>query len=99
MSELADRQRFSATDLLANSLNAPAGLASIGSGSKGNGTIVALGQGRFLVDCGFALRTVESRLTHLGLRPGDLDAIFVSHEHSDHASGVAALAHKYAIPV
>lgn len=75
------------------------GFASLGSGSRGNGTVVCVGGALFLVDCGFTLKQTEKRLARLGLSAGDLDAIVVSHEHSDHISGVAALAHKYAIPV
>jgi phosphoribosyl 1,2-cyclic phosphodiesterase len=75
------------------------GFASLGSGSKGNGTVVALADRIFLVDCGFTLRQTEQRLARLGLSGGDLDGIFVTHEHADHISGVAALAHKYAVPV
>ena len=75
------------------------GLASLGSGSRGNGTLVRLGRSLFLVDCGFTVKQTEARLARLGVRPGEITAILVTHEHSDHASGVAALAHKYAIPV
>lgn len=81
------------------------GFASLGSGSRGNGTLVALGGAKqtpgtvFLVDCGFTLKQTEQRLAGLGLSGGDLDAIFVTHEHADHISGVAALAHKYRVPV
>lgn len=74
-------------------------LASLGSGSKGNGTLVRLGDQLLLVDCGFTLKQVEFRLNRLGLRGGDLTGIFVSHEHSDHISGVAGLAHKYRLPI
>jgi len=73
--------------------------ASLGSGSRGNGTLVELGGELVLVDCGFTLKQAESRLRRLGVRPGDLTAIVVTHEHSDHIGGVAALAHKYCIPV
>jgi phosphoribosyl 1,2-cyclic phosphodiesterase len=84
------------------------GFASLGSGSRGNGTVVALTPPgddaatrtiNFLVDCGFSLKQSEQRLGRLGLSGGDLDAIFVSHEHSDHIAGVAALAHKYKVAV
>jgi len=75
------------------------GFASLGSGSRGNGTLVSLGGKIMLVDCGFTLKQTERRLARLGLSGGDLDAVLISHEHSDHISGVAALAHKYAIPV
>lgn len=75
------------------------GLASLGSGSKGNGTVVAVGGKVFLIDCGFNLKQTERRLARIGLSGGDLHGILISHEHSDHISGVAALSHKYAIPV
>lgn len=74
-------------------------IASLGSGSKGNGTLVQLGGELLLVDCGFGLRAVTQRLARLSLRPADLSAILVSHEHSDHMQGVASLAHRFNIPV
>lgn len=75
------------------------GFASLGSGSRGNGTLVDLGGELLLVDCGFTLRQVRRRLARLGVAAGDISAILVTHEHADHASGVAALAHAYGIPV
>ena len=75
------------------------GVASLGSGSRGNGTLVSIGGAVFLVDCGFNLKQTEQRLSRLQLSPGDLTAILVSHEHSDHISGVTALSHRYSIPV
>lgn len=73
--------------------------ASLGSGSKGNGTLVASGDHCLLVDCGFTIRETERRMARLGLSPVDLGAILVTHEHSDHLSGVAPLARKYGLPV
>jgi len=73
--------------------------ASLGSGSRGNGTVVEIGSERILVDCGFTLKQAEQRLERLGVKPAELSAILVTHEHSDHAGGVAALAYKYALPV
>lgn len=73
--------------------------ASLGSGSKGNGTLVRIGSEQILVDCGFSTKQAEARLDRLGVAPGDLSAILVTHEHSDHSRGVAALAYKYALPV
>ena len=73
--------------------------ASLGSGSRGNGTLVDIGGELILVDCGFTLKQAEARFRRLDVRPGDVSAILVTHEHSDHISGVAALSHKYAIPV
>mgnify|MGYP001827888567 CR=1 FL=1 len=74
-------------------------LASLGSGSKGNATLVQSGSTLLMVDCGFSLRETTRRLDRLGLEPGQLQAILVTHEHSDHCSGVARLSAKYQIPV
>ncbi len=73
--------------------------ASLGSGSKGNATVVQGGGHTVLVDCGFSLRETERRLARLGLAATDLDAIFVTHEHGDHCAGVGALSRRHQIPV
>jgi phosphoribosyl 1,2-cyclic phosphodiesterase len=73
--------------------------ASLGSGSKGNGTIVATDLSCVLIDCGFSVVETVRRLARLGLEPTDLDAILVTHEHSDHVAGVLRLAKRFAIPV
>lgn len=73
--------------------------AMLGSGSKGNATLVEAGGVRVLVDCGFAVREVESRCARLGFDVASLDAILVTHEHGDHLGGVARLARAYELPV
>lgn len=73
--------------------------ASIGSGSAGNGLVVEAGRTRVLVDCGFGVRDTTARLASLGLVPGDIAGIVVTHEHSDHVGGVAAFAARHDIPV
>ncbi|KAB2311522.1 MBL fold metallo-hydrolase [Betaproteobacteria bacterium SCN2] len=73
--------------------------ASIGSGSDGNGLVVEAGTTRVLMDCGFSLTETRARLAQLGLAPEDLDAVVVTHEHSDHIGGVARLAARYELPV
>lgn len=73
--------------------------AILGSGSKGNATLVECGETRLLVDCGFSMAEAKRRLARLELAPDDLSAILVTHEHSDHVGGVARLAGKYQIPV
>ena len=73
--------------------------ASLGSGSDGNGLIVEAGATRILVDCGFNLTETVTRLGRLGLAPGDLAAVLVTHEHEDHACGVARLARRFELPV
>jgi len=77
--------------------------ASLGSGSKGNATLIEAGisskDTRLLLDCGYSVVQVEKRLARLGRTPQDLTAIVVTHEHSDHIGGVARLSRKYKLPV
>ncbi len=76
---------------------------SLGSGSSGNALVVEARDGasvtRVLVDDGFNLRQLGRRLERAGLALRDLDAVLVTHEHSDHVGGVARLARKAGIPV
>jgi phosphoribosyl 1,2-cyclic phosphodiesterase len=73
--------------------------ASLGSGSKGNATLVEAGGALVMIDCGFSMRETVKRLARLEVDPANIDGILVTHEHSDHCSGVAALSRKYQIPV
>ncbi|MBU2885022.1 MBL fold metallo-hydrolase [Gilvimarinus agarilyticus] len=73
--------------------------ASLGSGSQGNGTVIEWSHGALLLDCGFSMKEAEIRLAKLGCHPSDLTALVVTHEHSDHIKGVAALARRYKTPV
>ena len=73
--------------------------ASLGSGSKGNATLVRAGDTLVMIDCGFSLRETVRRMARLRVEPTQLDAILVTHEHSDHIGGVAALSRKFRIPV
>ena len=76
---------------------------SLGSGSSGNATVVEARDGlqahRVVIDCGFSLREFETRLARAGLRPDELDAIFVTHEHGDHVGCAPALSRRYGIPL
>ncbi len=73
--------------------------ASLGSGSEGNGLLVEAGSTRVLMDCGFGLADSVARLARLGLQPGDLAGVVVTHEHSDHIGGVGRLARRHGLPV
>jgi phosphoribosyl 1,2-cyclic phosphodiesterase len=73
--------------------------ASLGSGSKGNAWVVQAGSTTVMVDCGFGPREVAMRLARIGLAAETLDAILVTHEHSDHGRGVAKLAASARCPV
>ncbi len=73
--------------------------ASLGSGSRGNCTLVRSAQTCVMIDCGFSLRDTRRRLERAGLEPEDISGILVTHEHTDHAKGVAALARRHGVTV
>ena len=66
--------------------------ASLGSGSRGNATLVQGGETTVLIDCGFSLKEVRQRCERLGVDPAGIDALFVTHEHGDHIRGVGPTA-------
>lgn len=76
---------------------------SLGSGSTGNATVVEATCGtqvtRLLVDCGLGIRVLNARLAEAGLAAGDIDAIFITHEHADHIGCARALALQLRMPV
>ena len=76
---------------------------NLGSGSTGNATVVEGRSGtqvrRLLIDCGFGIRQLQNRLAEAQLQPEDLDAVFITHEHSDHIGCARALATCFRIPV
>ena len=71
----------------------------MGSGSRGNSTLIEDEDTCILVDLGFTLKETLRRLHRLGRNPEDICAILVTHEHADHIHGVAAFARKYGTPV
>ncbi|WP_179402391.1 MBL fold metallo-hydrolase [Burkholderia guangdongensis] len=77
--------------------------ASLGSGSEGNALVVVASSGttttRVLLDCGFSAKEVERRLGRLHLCVDDLDAILITHEHSDHVGSALTLARRASLPV
>ena len=73
--------------------------ASLGSGSEGNGLVVEADGTCVLIDCGFRVRDTVARLARLGLAPEAITAILVTHEHADHAQGVATFTKRYNTPV
>ena len=73
--------------------------ASLGSGSKGNATLIEWRDTCVMVDCGFSIKETTLRMAKLGKQPQDLSAILVTHEHSDHWTGVMPLANKFGIKV
>ena len=77
--------------------------ASLGSGSEGNALLMSGGSGAartsVMLDCGFGIRETERRLARLGMLPGELNGIVVTHEHSDHVGGVFKFARRHRVPV
>ncbi len=73
--------------------------ATLGSGSRGNATLVEYDGVRLLVDLGFSLRETERRFALLGVDPGGVRALLLTHEHGDHGRGVVAFATRYGVPV
>jgi phosphoribosyl 1,2-cyclic phosphodiesterase len=73
--------------------------AALGSGSRGNCLVVCAGRTRVMVDCGFPVSEIARRLARLALTPQDIDAVLVTHEHSDHIGSAAAFSRRYHKPV
>ncbi len=74
-------------------------IASINSGSNGNCYYIGNNDHAVFVDAGISCRETEKRMKRLGLSIEKVKAIFVSHEHGDHITGIPALSKKYQIPV
>ena len=74
-------------------------VASLGSGSKGNATLVQYADTTLLVDNGFSLRRFSERLARFDMTPADIDAVLLTHEHGDHSGGVVKLCDTHGIPL
>ena len=71
----------------------------LASGSKGNATYISDGDTSILIDAGLSGVELQRRLVSRDLDPEHLDAIIVTHEHSDHVQGVGILSRRYKLPV
>ena len=72
---------------------------SLGSGSRGNAIVVESSKKRVLIDCGLSFKDLSQRLEKINLIPEQLDAVFITHEHSDHIKGLKSLIKNRVIPV
>ena len=70
-------------------------ISILASGSSGNAIYIESDTTKLLVDCGLTGKKTEGLLKQINRKPEDLDAILVSHEHSDHIKGVGIMARKY----
>jgi len=71
----------------------------LGSGSRGNAILVESGQTRILIDAGFSAREICRRLELVGVAPESIDALLITHEHSDHIRGLGPLSRRFRMPV
>ena len=71
----------------------------LGSGSRGNATLVRSNGAAFLVDAGLSARQITQRLETYGLHPQDLMAIVLTHEHIDHVRSAGTLARRWNLPL
>ena len=74
-------------------------LCSIASGSSGNCIYVGSDATHLLVDTGISGKRMVAGVESLGIKPSELDGILITHEHSDHISGLGVMARKYEIPI
>jgi len=70
-------------------------VCNLGSGSRGNSTYIESQSAKILVDCGLPIKQMELRLQMLGVEPSLIEAIFITHEHSDHIQALAQFVKKY----
>jgi phosphoribosyl 1,2-cyclic phosphodiesterase len=72
---------------------------SLASGSKGNAILVCSQKTRILLDAGLSARELVNRLQRTGVRADQLDAVVISHEHTDHVRGLGTLSRRFDLPV
>ena len=72
---------------------------TLASSSAGNAALLRSGGTAVLLDAGISARRIAQALSQLGMTPRELDAVLVTHEHSDHVCGIATLTKKYGVPV
>lgn len=73
--------------------------ASLGSGSKGNATLVETENTMVMIDCGYSVVEVERRIQRFEREAGELSGLLLTHEHSDHIQGAARLSRRFSLPV
>ena len=71
----------------------------LSSGSKGNTTYVECGNVKILIDLGNSCKYVVDKLKEIGVNPGDIDGILITHTHVDHIKGLKVFLHKYGTKV
>ncbi len=76
-----------------------ASVTVLSSGSCGNSIVVSSGGTSVMIDAGLSCRELERRMSLFGLDPSRLDALMLTHEHTDHTRGAKRFCTKYGVPV
>lgn len=74
-------------------------LCSIASSSSGNSIYIGTDTTHLLVDCGISCKRLRAGLGKIGVEPGDISGIVITHEHSDHIKGIGVVSRRYGIPL
>lgn len=74
-------------------------LCTLASGSSGNALLASHGDTHLLIDAGLSLRRLKAALSEFDLSPDRLSAVLITHEHSDHISGLSTLTNRLDLPV
>lgn len=74
-------------------------LCSIASGSSGNCIYIGSDNTHILIDVGISCKRIEAGLSYLSVEPDNIQGILITHEHSDHISGLAVIAKRYHLPI
>ena len=70
-------------------------ITHLGSGSRGNATLLVSNDSKILIDCGFSLKQTELRLSRIDVDPKSIDAIIVTHDHGDHSKSALRASEKW----
>jgi len=71
----------------------------LGTGSRGNATLVESGDAKVLIDQGFSGKQLEIRLARMDIKPQEIDAIVLTHHHGDHGGGASIAQRRWDIPI
>lgn len=74
-------------------------LSVFASGSTGNCALLQAGGRRFLIDAGISAKAICTSLAGIGCAPEELDGVLITHEHTDHVSGLAVLCKRIPLAV
>src|SRR5271154_961110 len=75
------------------------GFCPLASGSKGNSIFIGTKRTKILIDAGLSAKATRERLAEINVDITEIDAILITHDHTDHIMGLKTLTSKYGIPI